>query len=779
MTCDIDHPQEYPGLPDYLQARQYCNLQAFSVILVIMTDSLIQQLNDPQTWAITANNRLSRHWQQRFNTANQYRKAWPSATIMPLQALMHHWHQAVSSHLLLSPQQALALWQDCIPEKLANGQQKALSQATYQAWSLLQQWQSPVFTPNNTNQTVLLDWCQRYRDQLQDKAWIDPHQLPQHLLSLLPQSSHYLPKNIIWIGHHDTPPSIKALMESLAQHCCCNTFNHSLQLHTPKVVSCTNNDEEILTMARWAYNQPQDHSVGCVVTQLNQNHQQMRRVFDEVALTQNREPANFSLGPTLDASPCIQIALSLLSPNTGSAAFSDAQLPVATLSYWLLNPFILPNQEQSERLRLDLCLREAQSQSLPLDFVLTQGKTLCPKWCNALKQHWELWHTQAENMDYHHYVATVIQCLNDWQWPGEQLDESVALTCQHWLDMLYQTLIPLHLVQPSITIKQAYTQLVHWTQTMQAPTAPTNTLIQVLGILEARDLPFDALWVMGCDDQHWPTSASPSAFLPMDLQQQLGMPHASHAKEWEYCQALMQSFQQQPTLYSYAEWNDDLPQTISPLLLPLQPIDLTLPDWVSLYQSHQSDAALEDYPSDKIPAVSSSQQRGGTSLIEHQAQCPFKAFAMHRLHIAPYPETQDGLSPLLRGMLLHESMAHFWHKTKDQKNLLALDNNTLESRIHDSINQAITAAKETHALALTPTRILLEKSRLQHHLKQWLILEKQRPPFNVYAIEKPIRMPVGPLQLGMRIDRIDQSSSCEQYRGQYQGKNSQERVLDG
>ena len=61
----------------------------------------------------------------------------------------------------------------------------------------------------------------------------------------------------------------------------------------------------------------------------------------------------------------------------------------------------------------------------------------------------------------------------------------------------------------------------------EAPQAP----IQVLGALEAAGMQFDAVWLLGMDDQSWPPSAAPNPLLPARLQRELGMPHASAQRE--------------------------------------------------------------------------------------------------------------------------------------------------------------------------------------------------------------------------------------------------------
>ncbi len=724
-----------------------------------MNNTLIQQLSHDDIWAITPNNRLSRYWLELFNHANQHKKTWQSATILPLQAFLQQWHQCISPDLLLSPTQAFALWHQCYPKSLGDLPSKALAKSTYQAWTLSQQWQTPPTSTSNDNQMIFRQWCEHYNTQLSNNNWVDPQQLPTILLKKLKKSKAYLPKKIIWVSHHDTPTRIKELMQALSQICACEHWQTQREKHSPKHVSCSNHQEEISTMAHWAYQQPLKTSIGCVVTQLSQHFTEVKRTFDHVALSLGREPANFSLGAPLDTQPIVQIALQLLNPPNLPLMPENLMISVGAISSWLLSPWVLPHQETAKRLALDIHLRETQTQQLPFNYILTKAKQYCPRWHQALLLHRQLWQSLPERFTLPRYIETLIQCLNIWGWPGNTLSTGAANQAQHWINLIQQTLRPLHLVYPQLTLKKAYAQLLHETQDSQAPSTTDNVSnIHVLGALEARDMPFDALWVMGCDDQAWPQAASPNPFLPLEWQQQAELPHASHSKEWTYCQELMQSFAQQPVIYSHAAWDEDIPQQASPLLEPIETVtieELNLAPWQPPYAMGSLTQHLEPMPNDKLPSLPQGQYRGGASLIEHQAQCPFKAFAMHRLQLSPYPAPQDGLAPILKGMLLHESMAYFWQQTHDQQKLLAMHTTELEARIDESIKHAFLQIRDEHIFALTPVRKRLEQLRLQHHMQQWLALERQRPFFKVTGIEKPIHIKVGTLQLNMRIDRID------------------------
>ena len=64
--------------------------------------------------------------------------------------------------------------------------------------------------------------------------------------------------------------------------------------------------------------------------------------------------------------------------------------------------------------------------------------------------------------------------------------------------------------------------------------------------------------------------------------------------------------------------------------------------------------------------------KGGSAVFKDQAICPFKAYANFRLGAGPLETTHLGLSPKLRGQILHQALELIWKTLQSQKNLLSL-----------------------------------------------------------------------------------------------------------
>ena len=92
--------------------------------------------------------------------------------------------------------------------------------------------------------------------------------------------------------------------------------------------------------------------------------------------------------------------------------------------------------------------------------------------------------------------------------------------------------------------------------------------VQILGILEAAGMSFDAVWLLGMDDKNWPPAPRPNPLLPAGLQRELGMPQASAEHELAFATGLMQGLERSAgtLIASYAQADADQPLLPSPLI---------------------------------------------------------------------------------------------------------------------------------------------------------------------------------------------------------------------
>ncbi len=355
-------------------------------------------------------------------------------------------------------------------------------------------------------------------------------------------------------------------------------------------------------------------------------------------------------------------------------------------------------------------------------------------------------------------------------WPGPRtLDSGEYQALEAWREVLHE-LGSVGRVLGRVPASGALMQLQQLAarRVFQPQTPPVN--VQVLGVFEAKGMDFDALWVMGLDDQHWPPAGRPNPFIPFALQRSLAMPHASTAQELEWAQrCTMQWRRAAPQVFFSWPFSDgDQQLQASPLIADVQLTESAeisgLPlQWRASSASGSLVKMADAYapPPDRSRAVP-----GGARLLGDQARCPFRANAVHRLGAQPWPRPGYGPSPSDRGQLLHRALERLWREFKDYTTLVALDPATLAGRVHSVVEQTVLDLAQRAPQRMTPAFRLLEMDRLTARILEWMALEAQRAPFSVVQLEgsgadeepsvqNSTVFEFGDILLSLRADRID------------------------
>ena len=74
-------------------------------------------------------------------------------------------------------------------------------------------------------------------------------------------------------------------------------------------------------------------------------------------------------------------------------------------------------------------------------------------------------------------------------------------------------------------------------ETLFAPES-RDAPIQIAGPAESAGLTADAVWFLGANEDAWPASGATHPLLPLEVQRQAGMPHASPQLDWELARAI-------------------------------------------------------------------------------------------------------------------------------------------------------------------------------------------------------------------------------------------------
>jgi RecB family exonuclease len=156
-----------------------------------------------------------------------------------------------------------------------------------------------------------------------------------------------------------------------------------------------------------------------------------------------------------------------------------------------------------------------------------------------------------------------------------------------------------------------------------------------------------------------------------------------------------------------------------------------------------------------LPALPSAELRGGSAVLKLQAACGFLAFAELRLRAAAVDACELGLDAGERGSLVHRALENFWSATRSQAELRALTEEERSRRLEDAISAAFAKLPASEA-GWSFSYMRVQRERLHRLLSRWLDVELERGPFTVQKREERSVIPVGPLQLKVQPDRVDE-----------------------
>lgn len=742
---------------------------------------------------ITANHRLALHIAHEYHTLQQAAglQTWETLPCMPLsQWIEENYHTLPNPPLLLNTHQEYLVWEEIITNTPLESPQAAffssqgLAKMAQRAWHLMVQWNVPLEKLIGEPLPEVLafyQWATVFQKKCADNHWIDHSQCVHYLIPYLSSQQIPLPPQITLFGFEEISPQTQHVFDTLSAHCTVRHhppdtpyFEHaSRPASTPTQIERTgfeNEETEWTAMAQWALHTHTTHPhkrIGCVVPQLSQVRPRLETLFSTLFGTQN--PFNLSGGTPLDQCALLQTAFDIfqLIPATPlSASYPHKiSLDVVLLSRLLNSPFIGGAlAEASARAQLDFLILSAQSPYIEWKEMLSLAEKIpCPIWIHLCQIYQTHFHKMARSQPIHLWQYDFTKLLSTMGWPGERTPTSTEY--QHmtrWSTLLEEWAALESVMDKPISHPEALYELKRLTKaTLFQPETTHSSAVQVLGLLEAVGILFDALWVSGLHQSAWPAPASPNPFIPLSLQRRLQMPHASPERELQYSQTLTQRFckSAEYIVFSYSKQKEEdtllLP---SPLIQHFPEKEYRAPMPPPSAQSIEKKVSLEHYEEIGAPPFNPQRERrpGGAYVLKYQALCPFKAFATFRLQARPLPKAVTALTLPMRGVLLHRVLEKIWRTLKDSATLHTLSaSGKLPPLIASAVHEALQETAQKYPFLLIPALMKLEQARLGAFMQKWLEWEKERPAFKINRLEQSQEIHFAGLTFQLRIDRED------------------------
>ncbi|WP_170287351.1 PD-(D/E)XK nuclease family protein [Halioglobus maricola] len=732
---------------------------------------------------LTPNLRLGRKLREAWNVrqAQAGLQSWPSVRVYSIEAYLEkRWRQAVAlgqvaPRRLLSSLHMRELWQRVIKEdQAANGgyhllQLDSAAALAQQARENLLRARIDISERGIRSQFQLdpdcacyLRWLERMEAVLADLA---AGTLSDALTDLLGVAGLEPCDEVRLLDFDDIP---RLFVDSLDQLAASHAPISGAQGDVlPQVIAFDDKRSEIDAVAAAAarhYRETPALTFGIVLSDMHGDRAALeyalRREFDCLGANYTSLPVNFSTGISLDRAPVVRDALAMLEVQTG-----EVELDV--LLMLLGSRFTMASDLDEDKL-VQLVKRLSQDGAASIDTgrlrYLAQQVEVAGESGTALgaalrkADELRLLHAQQTPAAWVASIGAILEC---WQWPGSgPLDSIEHQQVTRWFEVL-DTFAGFDEHSGEITLASALALLRRCCQDQVSQPQTADSSIQVLGPLEGAGLQFDALWLSGFQGNRWPAPARPNPFIPTALQRASDMPHCSPEREWEYAVGLLSQYRGacNSLFISYALEIDGVSELPSALL---EGFDITAASSTATipeeWRRRQADANRETVVDSAAPPAAGPELEtisGGSSILQNQAACPFKAFARHRLHLEPLGDPVVGLSASERGNLLHGALFILWGEIENSDTLVAMPEPERRLAARRAAATAVAEMSQAQRQIAGAACLDIEQQRLENLMLEWLALESQRDPFAVTEREASLEMELAGIPFRLRVDRID------------------------
>jgi len=726
---------------------------------------------------VTATRRQAREIAEAFarHCLQNGKRVWRSPQAWAFDAWLRRCHEAIwlggngSERSLLNPAQELALWERCIREtaqpEVSAQRQYGLARVAMQSWQLAANWGiSPGALAAGASASVrtFSDWARQFQQHCRDHGWIDSAHLADEIIAALARGHISPPPDLALVGFEKLSPQQHGLLQRFEAA--------GSDIVTPPEVSSASYCQriafpgpgaELEAAAEWArriLEEDPQKRVGIVVSDLATRRSEVERIFADILTPGAVLPGaatdggvfHLSLGQESDTCPLIAQALLILRIACHGVDYREA-------GRLLRSPYLhgMPAQA-GKRAAIDLQIRRRGWRTVDIRKLAWlaghAGDSLAAS-LEALPQ------TAGSRLP-SEWVTVFTDQLRAFGWPGERIANSAEFQLhEHWRERLaeFASLDP---VVGSLGVLRALSQLTRILQNNVFQTRDPGAPVEIMGSLEAAGLRFDHLWVTGLHDEAWPAPPRPDPLLPLALQRQLDMPSSTVHSQLRHAHWLLSCYQAgaDDVVLSWPARLEDRDMCPSLLITDIAETQAADHSGCGSYRRQQTLEcdALETAAWDNPPPLRAAQIHGGGSgMLTDQAQCPFRAFALHRLK-ATTPELPAlGIDPRTRGMVLHRAMELLWGELGGSDGLARTGEAELQRLTCESVAAALATTREQTDDAAILRHIRIEARRLENLIGQILDVERQRGPFAVTQMESRETMRVGELEITIKLDRVD------------------------
>lgn len=741
---------------------------------------------------VLPNRRAARTLRQAYD--NRQRRAGLRAWNAPDVLAWTEWTRSLWSglaaqgqelRLLLNKAQEHSLWREIIEASTAGrtlSSPDALAEMASSAWSLAATHDATTRIRNTAttfDSRIFAGWAESFRKICASESCISAAELEGALRAHAISGVLQLDGPVLLAGFEEMTPAQAGLVESLRiRGAQIDQAVLEVPLSRSSRVSTIvpSERDEVAFAARWIRklfadraNESAHLRVAVLLPQPQENRAELESVFRQILAPElqpiqadnSAAPWEFTAGTSLVGQQMIADALALLRLVVGP-------LSIERLGALLRSPFIGSSSDHLAAARFDAQVLRREPYLIPeldLDGLIglvrqarsKGGSKFHPAWLNAVGELRARRLRTPVTRSHAEWAELVRDLLRAANWPGDRAPTpSEFATAGSW-DATLDLLATLDFRGIRVSLATALKTLEQLMQSAHVSAPAAHAPIQIMSPAEAEGSVFDTVILLHATDESWPQPARLHPLLGWSLQQELGLPGANAGRDADRALLRAESMLRRTPNVLVLNAAADERGTLrpSPLLQRLRvlsaPAESLLPEYVA------PDTVIEEIVPDEValPPLPSPELRGGASVLKYQAACGFQAFAEMRLHSVPVDLRQLGLDARELGNLVHRALQHFWTVTQSQAELRALSSQERQRRLGDAIDVAFSRLGEP-TLGWASAYIHIQRERLRRLLVRWLDMELQRGPFTVRKREERTSIPIGPLQLRVQPDRVDE-----------------------
>ena len=686
--------------------------------------------------------------------------------------------------MALDPFAESLLWEKLIADSLTEAGAlfdiQGMAASALEAHALAQIWgirSDPGLLSDEAR--LFIGWRTAFETHCRRAGWIDLAGLQGQVIGLIEAGHFVLPASVHLAGFDRPTPLEERLAKALRERGVVveNSPEKPVDRSQCQVQPCADSAAECVAVAAWAKAKlaaNPDCRLGIVAPNLAGVRDALEFTLDATLHPGFARPDtaelprcfNFSLGCGLAEQALVRVALDLLSLGSARAKIEQSRLSALLLA----GGWAAADSEADGRARLDLAMRRDLPYFTTLNALIrlahrleVSAPALCPQTLVALEAFADLLASATKSLRPGAWAPFFRRALKLVGWPGERALSSHEFQARRAFYEVLERFGQLDALLGQCSLREATRRLAQvCRQRIFQPETRGQPSIQVLGVLESAGLEFDALWVMGMNDDVWPPPPRPNPMLPIEALRAAGAAHASAEVELDFAQRVHARLRQAApeVTFSFARADGNRVLRPSPLLAGL-PMGEALPPLVASLASSlaaESGNVLAQVDDAFAPPVTEGEKvSGGSWLLRAQAICPAWAYYQFRLGAAAMEIPVEGLDPAARGTLVHGALEVFWRSVGSSNALGELDEIARQQQINVAVAEALDVFEHERRTVLPARFRLLEAARLAKLLDLWLDVEMRRgEAFSVLACEQSAEVEIEGIRVKMVVDRIDQ-----------------------